>query len=460
MLAKSGGWLHNLHVISQGQGELIVRNPDNCILRTAIVVGGMRMTLECASPFRPSPGTRMLTNLFASSSKSSPQRTRAGLSARVAIVVALFGGLLAAHAQAPATPVQIQENAPDRHVVVKGDTLWGISGKFLKQPWRWPEVWRMNKDQIKNPHLIYPGQVVVLDRNAAGGPRLMIDPSASGPRDTIRLSPTIRAEAREAQAIPTIRPEDIEPFLSRNIVIGSEAFENNPQIVRAVGEHVAFSTNDVFYSVGVKPEMGKVFSVYRKGRELKDPSIPARPWYQYRHNEPDPQIVGYEAAYLGDAQLLVAGDVAKFEVVSVRQEIQVGDYLIPATESNVVRYVPRAPEASVDAVVMTLPSGVSEASKTSVVTLNRGKKHGLEVGHVLAAFKPKEVFANPRYKDSPLNLVPGWPKQPNAEPVSLSIPEERVGLVFVYRVFDNISYGMVMNTGQESVKLGYRLTNP
>ncbi len=406
----------------------------------------------------------MLTNLFASSPNSAPQRAAhrpaVGVFARMAVVVALFGGLLSAHAQAPATPVQIQENAPDRHVVVKGDTLWGISGKFLKQPWRWPEVWRMNKEQIKNPHLIYPGQVVVLDRNAAGGPRLMIDPNGAGPRDTVRLSPTIRSEAREAQAIPTIRPEDIEPFLSRNIVIGAEAFESNPQIVRAVGEHVAFSTNDVFYSVGLKPEMGKVFNVYRKGRELKDPSIPPRPWYLFRHNEPDPQIIGYEAAYLGDARLLTAGEVAKLEVVSVRQEILVGDYLIPASETDVVRYVPRAPEANIDAVVMTLPSGVSEASKTNVVTLNRGKKHGVEVGHVLAAYKPKEVFANPRYKESPLNLIPGWPKQPNAEPVTLAVPEERIGLVFVYRVFDNISYGMVMNTGQESVRAGYSLRNP
>jgi hypothetical protein len=365
-------------------------------------------------------------------------------------------------AQAPANPVQVQENAPDRHVVVKGDTLWGISGRFLKQPWRWPEVWRMNQDQIKNPHLIYPGQVVVLDRNAPGGPRLMIDSagSSSGGRDLVRLSPSIRAEAREAQAIPSIRPEDIDSFLLQNIVIGAEAFETSPQIVRAVGERVAFSISDAFYTVGVKPEMGKVFQVFRKGRELRDTTIPPKPWYRFNHNEPDPQIIGYEATYLGDAKLLTAGEVAKLEVVSVRQEILVGDYLIPAPETEITRYVPRAPTSQIEASVMTLPSGVSEASKTNVVTLNRGKKHGVEVGHVLAAFKPLEVFANPRYKESALNWVPGWPKQESADPKTLKIPEERVGLVFVFRVFENISYGMVMNTGQENVRSGYALRNP
>jgi LysM domain len=388
-------------------------------------------------------------------------RTRRGLAAGLLAACAAFASVLPTQAQAPANPVQVQENAPDRHVVVKGDTLWGISGRFLKQPWRWPEVWRMNQDQIRNPHLIYPGQVVVLDRNAPGGPRLMIDANAAPVRgETVRLSPTTRAEAREAQAIPSIRPEDIEPFLLRNIVIGAEAFENNPQIVRAVGERVAFSTGDAFYTVGVKPEMGKVFQIFRRGRELRDETIAARPWYKWRHNEPDPQIVGYEATYLGDAKLVNTGDVAKMEVVTVRQEILVGDYLIPAVDTDVVRYIPRAPEAPIDAMVMTLPSGVSEASKTNVVTLNRGKKHGVEVGHVLAAYKPKENFKNPRYKESTLNWIPGWPKQSGAEPSTLNIPEERIGLVFVFRTFDHISYGMVMNTGQESVRSGYALRNP
>jgi hypothetical protein len=389
-------------------------------------------------------------------------RARSRLATALVVAFTSVASVLPALAQAPAAPVQVQESAPDRHVVVKGDTLWGISARFLKQPWRWPEVWGMNKEQIRNPHLIYPGQVVVLDRNAPGGPRLLIDSAGSSAfgRDTVRLSPTIRAEAREAQAIPSIRPEDIEPFLLGNIVIGAEAFDSNPQIVRAVGERVAFSTNDAFYSVGIKPEMGKVFQIFRKGRELRDESIAPRPWYKWRHNEPDPQIIGYEANYLGDAKLVNAGEVAKMEVVSVRQEILVGDYLIPAPETSVASYIPRAPERPISASVMTLPSGISETTKTGVVTLNRGKIHGLEVGHVLAIYKPTQNFKNPRYKESTLNWVPGWPKSQGAEPSTLDIPEERVGLVFVFRVFDNISYGMVMNTGQESVRGGYALRNP
>lgn len=393
-----------------------------------------------------------------------------------AAVAATVGLVASAHAQAPAapvsapaadaapaaaSPVQIQENAPDRYTVVKGDTLWAISGRFLKQPWRWPEVWRMNREQIRNPHLIYPGQVVVLDRNAPGGPRLMVeDPNAARPTGVVRLSPQIRGEAREAQAIISIDPKDVEPFMVRNLVIGAEAFADAPQIVRAQGERVTMAAGDPFYAVGVKPEMGKEFQVFRRGRELRDTTIPSRPWYKWRHNEPDPQIIGYEGEYLGDARLVNAGEVAKLEIVTTRQEILIGDYLIPTPPVEQPRYIPRAPEAQIDALVMTLPSGVQEAAKTSVVTINRGARHGVELGHVLAIFKQPQAFKNPRYKEPTLNWVPFWPKQQGSEPTTLEIPEERIGLVFIYKVFEHVSYGMVMNTGKEPVVVGNRLRNP
>ena len=374
----------------------------------------------------------------------------------------------AAVAQDPTPPIQIQSNAPDSHVVVKGDTLWDISGKFLKQPWRWPEIWRLNRDQIKNPHWIYPGQIVYLDRNAIGGPLLSMTPPGRGgngsgsgeDRPTIRIGPQIRAEAREAAAIPSILPSDIDPFLLRNMVVGAETLDDAPQIVKSVGERVSFATKDSIYVVGVRPEMGRVFQMFRKGRELRDPSIPGRPWYRWRHNEVDPQIIGYEATYLGDATLQRAGAVARFEIVRAIQEIQVGDYLIPAPPAETMAYVPRAPDQLIEAQVMTLPRGISEAGKTSIITLNRGKVHGLEVGHVLAAYKPSETFANPRYKEPFLNYVPGWAKQGAPESQTLEIPEERIGLVFVFRVFDNVSYGMVMNTGVDNVGVGYFLRNP
>lgn len=367
-------------------------------------------------------------------------------------------------AQAPTGPVQLRENAPDSHTVVKGDTLWAISSKFLKSPWRWPEVWRINRDQIKNPHWIYPGQVIYLDRNAAGGPRLGFTQGGgtvvAEERPLVRLSPQIRAEAREGSAIPTIAPGDIEPFMLRNRVVGAETFNDAPQIVKSVDSRVTFATADSVYAVGIKPAMGKVFQLFRKGRELRDPSITARPWYKWRHNEPDPQIIGYEATYLGDAKMLREGEVAKLEIVSAKQEVQVGDYLIPQPPSETMAYIPRAPEATVEGLVMTLPTGISEAGKLNVVTLNLGKRDGLEVGHVLAAYKPSETFANPRYSSNTLNWIPFWPRQPETEPTTLDIPEERVALVFVFRVFDGISYGLVMNSGTDTVRTGYLLRNP
>ncbi len=408
----------------------------------------------------------MLTNLPTNrTAPRQPMRLAAALSAlAVGLTLSLAGPQ--GHAQtadaavAATAPVQVADNAPDRHTVVRGDTLWGISGKFLKQPWRWPEVWRLNRDQIRNPHWIYPGQVIVLDRNAPGGPRLSILGSGAGDRQVVVLTPQIRAEAREAQAVPSIRPDEIEPFMLRNRVIGAEAFDDAPQIVKSVGERVAFSTLDAIYAVGVKPAMGKTFQIFRKGRELRDPAIEPRPWWKWHHATPDPQIIGYEATYLGDAKLQRDGDVARLEIVSVRQEVQIGDYLIPAPPPETVAYVPRAPEQKVQGNVMTLPAGVSEAGRTNVVTLNLGKRHGLEVGHVLAVFKPVETFANPRYKESPLNWVPGWPKVNGAEPTTLEIPEERIGLIFVFRVFDGIAYGLVMNTGMDNVRPGYAVRNP
>jgi hypothetical protein len=301
--------------------------------------------------------------------------------------------------------------------------------------------------------------VIVLDRNAAGGPQLSVLQSTDD-RPTVRIGPQIRAEAREAAAIPTIAPGDIEPFIVGNMVVGAETLADAPQIVKSVGDRVAFTTGEAIYVVGVKPEMGKVFQMYRKGRELRDPSIEPRRWYRWRHDETDPQIIGYEATYLGDARLQREGDVARLEIVSAKQEAQVGDYLLPAPPAETFAYVPHAPAQLVAAQVMTLPNGISEAGKTSVVTLNRGKLQGLEIGHVLAVYKPIETFANPRYKEPFLNYVPGWPKQKGAEEKTLDIPEERIGLVFVFRVFDNISYGLVMNTGVENVRVGYLLRNP
>ena len=411
----------------------------------------------------------MLTNLSIFSSSGSPglgaawSRRAAQALASIAVVAVAAIAAASASAQAPAAPVQVRDDAPNSHTVVKGDTLWRISAKFLKQPWRWPEVWRMNREQIKNPHWIYPGQVIYLDRNAPGGPRLGFAPGGSPmaeERPMVRLSPQIRAEAREGAAIPSIAPEDVEPFMLRNRVVSAETFDNAPQIVKSVDARVTFATSDAVYAVGITPAMGRVFQLFRKGRELRDPSITARPWYKWRHNEPDPQILGYEATYLGDAKVLRDGDVAKLEIASAKQEIQVGDYLIPQPPSETMAYVPRAPEAKVEGLVMTLPSGISEAAKLNVVTINLGKRDGMEVGHILAAYKPKETFANPRYKQNTLNWIPFWPRQPEADPSTLDIPEERAALVFVFRVFEGISYAMVMNSGSDAVRAGYLVRNP
>ena len=128
----------------------------------------------------------------------------------------------------------LKEDAPDRYIVVPGDTLWSISGRFLKDPWKWPEVWKMNQEQIKNPHRIYPGDVVVLDRSGQEAQLRLIQGQVAGAAaaaTTVKLSPRTRVEPLKDAAVPAIPPSAIEPFLSRPLVVGETELDDLPFIL-------------------------------------------------------------------------------------------------------------------------------------------------------------------------------------------------------------------------------------
>ena len=328
----------------------------------------------------------------------------------IRIISALILTMAASLANAASAPIQLSDNAPTQHVVVKGDTLWDISAQFLKEPWRWPEIWRMNRDKIKDPHWIYPGEVIVLDYDANGNPLLRKESGKNG-----KLQPKIYSEQVD-QAIPPIPPNVIEPFISAPLVVEVGELDKAARIVATQQDRVFLGRGDVAYVDDADPAQQKWY-VYRNGKPLLDPEDPKK-------------ILGYEAFYLGSAVQTKPGQPATFEIATATQEIGRGDRLMPATRPPLVAYVPHKPDANIDGRVVSVYGGVGAAGRGSIVSLNRGTSDGIEIGHVLA-LERNRVVAGRNEQD---------------EKVSIQIPAERVGLVFVFRVFDRISYALVVQS--------------
>ena len=300
--------------------------------------------------------------------------------------------------------LELAEGAPTRHVVLPGDTLWGISAKFLKEPWRWPEVWRMNRDEIRNPNRIFPGDVIVLERDSYGKPRLRLE--------RVRLRPEIYAVTID-EAIPAIPPNVIRPFLSEPLIIEAGSLDSAARIVATQQDRVYLGNGDIAY-VADADQSRLDWQLYRNGRPLRDPES----------NE----VLGYEAFYLGTARQLEAGNPATFLVVTMKQEIGRGDRLLPATRPPLIAYVPHKPDFPVDGRVISVYGGVDAAGRGSIVTINRGVRDGIEIGHVLALER---------------NRVVSERNESDAK-VMLTIPPERIGLLFVFRTFERLSYGLVV----------------
>ena len=316
--------------------------------------------------------------------------------------------------------IELAPNAPDRHIVVPGDTLWGIASRFLKDPYRWPEVWRLNPDEIKNPHRIYPGQVVILDK--------------SGDRPLLKLGKLVKMEPRvysseERREIPAIPQNVIEPFLTKPLVVEPGALESAPRIVAMQGSRINVCSGDIVYATGVKAKAA-AWQVFRAGKPMRNPAKPE-------------EILGLEAVYLGSARLVKEGEPATLEILSATLEIDRNDYLVPLERAEIVSYVPHAPAKNVNGKIIALYGGVGEGGKYSIVSLSRGKRDGIEVGHVLAlASSGKEASV----------LVD------NKREVH-RLPEERYGTAFIFRVFDRVSYALVMNASRSVVE-GDAVTTP
>jgi hypothetical protein len=345
----------------------------------------------------------------------------------VRIISALILAVTAVCASA-AEPLKLVDNPPDRHVVVRGDTLWGISGKFLKEPWRWPEIWNMNREEIKNPHLIYPGQVVYLDRSGKS-PRLRLGKPLKSGSGTVKLQPHVYSDPVQ-QAIPSIPPNQIEPFLSQPLVVEQGELDTVPRIVAGPEYRGMMGNGDQAFATAIPDASVVRWNVFRPGKPLIDPDTGA--------------TIGYEAFFLGNANLVQPGEPAALQITVAKEEIMRGDRLIPAPPVNIISYVPHRPDNQVAARVMTIYGGVSEGGRASIVSLNRGKNDGLEVGHVLALFR---------------NRIASAIDQDTMRRVDTPIPEERYALVFVFRVFNGVSYALVLESSKP-VTVGDYARNP
>jgi hypothetical protein len=326
------------------------------------------------------------------------------------IISALFIGVSSlAWAQA-AKPLELAPDAPDRHIVVPGDTLWDIAKMFLKDPFRWPEIWRLNTEEVRNPHWIYPGQVIVLDRSG-DQPRLVLGTAL--PATAVKLEPRIYVE-QERRAIPTIPQHIIEPFLSRPLVVDGNALDNAARIVALPEGRAIVASGDAIYATGVRGT-GTHWQIFRSGEPLRDPDRPE-------------EVLGLETIYLGAARVVREGEPATLAITASREEIWRNDFLMQAPEPAMMNYVPHAPAQPVRGRVLALYGGVGAAGKLSIVSISRGARDGLEIGHVLALYSAGAEVVN-RF---------------DGKVERYRLPDERYGALLVFRVFDRVAYALVM----------------
>lgn len=329
--------------------------------------------------------------------------------------------------------LQVKDTAPDKYTVQKGDTLWSIASKFLKDQWRWPEIWRMNQEQIRNPHNIKPGDVLVLDRSVSP-PQLRLGeaapsgggggaaPQAPADNESVKLLPRVYTTSLADQAIPAIPPRAIEPFLTQPLLIEAGGLDRAPRIIATEENRVNLGAGNIAYVSGFGNADDALWQVYRAGQPLVDPDTS--------------RTLGYEAVYLGTARMTRAGDPATVEIVNSKKEISAGDRLIPAPPPVLPQYIPHAPASKVEGRIIALYDALATSSggRDSIISINRGRREGLEPGNVLAIYRNVVIYDQRDYLRSRDNSP------------AIRLPPERYGLVFIFRTFNTVSYGLVMES--------------
>jgi hypothetical protein len=338
---------------------------------------------------------------------------------------------------------ELAPNAPDSYTVKAGDTLWGISTLFLKGPWRWPELWGMNMDQVRNPHLIYPGQILVLLKSGDRARLKMgrsVDGAASAEDPNLKYGPRARPGVLGLSPIATIPMHLIRPFLNEAVVLESNELDAAPRIVAGRDGRSFFGRGDTVYVRGNIADI-REWRLFRVPKPLYDPD--------------SKELLGFEAAYVGAAEYTRRGEVtpldethddivpATFTLTSLRQEAGMGDRLVPAPKSDDSNFTPHAPTEPMTGRVISLYGEAMAGGQFQIVAINRGQKDAMERGHVLALWRAGAKVID---RSDPLRA-------------ELHLPDESHGHVLIFRVFDRVSYGLILSA-QTPVRAGDLVTQP
>lgn len=323
-----------------------------------------------------------------------------------------------------ATEVALNPDHPQQHVVVRGDTLWDISGMFLKYPWHWPDIWQANP-QIENPHLIYPGDVISLVYRD-GRPVLELTRGSTA----YKMSPEAR-EIKLENAIPTIPLDAIRAFLTRPRVVGEETLALAPYIVAGSEERLMSGAGDKVYVRNLDEEQGEHYSVFRSGQVYKDPKTA--------------EILGYEAIYTADALVDVMGDPSTVNLRKTTREVMVGDRLLPVIADDYeMNFMPRSLEQALDGQIIAVFDGVSQVGQYQMVVLNKGERDNLEIGHVLSIHQAGKSVIDPVLSGRESETFFNTENRDKDRNASVTLPDEYAGVTMVFKIFEKVSYAIVM----------------
>lgn len=340
--------------------------------------------------------------------------------------------------QSPTSNIQVAADYPREYTVKKGDTLWDIANMFLRDPWYWPEIWQRNP-QVENPHLIYPGDILTLIY-VNGVPQMQLTRPGQGTGDSgvvrtegvdlsgrkvVRLSPRIHRKTLN-EAIPSIPADAVRQFLTRPRVVTIDEWVLAPYIVGSDDAHLVLGANNKIYVRGELDKERLRYSVFRESKRLVNPDTD--------------KLIGFEIIYAGQARINKYGDPSTGELITTTREVLIGDRLLPSDKSAIdQQYFPHLPEHTIDGKVISLFDAIAAIAKYQIAVINRGSNHGLEVGHLLATFQAGG-YAKDRFLDKS-----SLDRDDNVQ-LDILLPDERSGMMMIFKVFDEVSYGLILKS--------------